>query len=321
MTKIVGQVYIYWCSYSAIWTTWWPIKRFELKSNEVVMRTLMSLLVVVLFQNSVFAQKLNRLVVSDIDDTLKISHVLSSTGKFVRALDIEAAFVGMPTLFQLIAAQPEYNTKIVYLTNAPQTVAGVPVMKYSHQSFLANNNFPVGLVALNPDWHDVNFKLNYLRQILSTEPIQELILFGDNGERDTEIYSQIQNEFSPKIKIITFIHQIYSSEPLGFLDWLLRFDRSDEAGRGKKLLPNQIGYVTPIEVALELKKQNRFHNESWNWMMQKILPKVLQSNFAVAGMAVPQTFPSYMKCSDFIWRWEITSELENFVKVIQKRCR
>lgn len=272
-------------------------------------------------QTEAFSQKLNRLVVSDIDDTLKISHVLSAGGKFIRALDTEAVSEGMPTLFQIIRVQPEYNTKFLYLTNAPQTLAGIPVMKYSHQSFLANNKFPVGSVALNPDRHDLDFKLNYLRKILSEESLQEVILFGDNGERDSEIYAQITQEFKGRMRIITFIHQIYSSEPLNFIDWLLRFDRSDEAGRGKVLQPEQIGYVTPIEVALELKNQKKLHPESWDWMIQKILPQVLSPKFAVAGMAVPQTFPSYMKCNDFVWRWGQVDELVRLQNLIESRCQ
>lgn len=285
------------------------------------MRGLVSFLFVIIIQVSLYAEKINRLVVSDIDDTLKISHVLSSTGKFVRALDTEAVFTGMPTVLQLLTVQPEYNTKVVYLSNAPQKIAGAPVMQYVHQSFLANNNFPVGPVVLNLNPQNKNHKLDYLRKILSSEPVQELVLIGDNGERDTEIYEQIQNEFSSRIKIFTFIHQIYSSDPLDFVSWLLRFDRSDESGRGKSLLAGQVGFVTAMEIALELKNQNRLHAESWDWMLQKILPRILHPEFSVAGMGTSQAFPSYMKCSDFVWKWPNTEELKPLQDLIKRQCR
>lgn len=264
--------------------------------------------------------QLKRLLISDIDDTLKVSSTLNMSDKLLRALDPTTPYLGMSQLFQLIVKQPEYLTKVIYLTNAPKELVKIPVMKYSHSTFLSYNQFPVGEVVLRENLKDENHKINYLRKILNSENVDEVILVGDNSEKDTEVYAKIVHEFSKKIKFTTFIHQVYSVEPLGFWDWAFRFSRDDQYGRGRSLEVGQIGYVTPIEVALELKNQGKFHQHSWNWLLEKILPRILNETHPLWDMTRPITFPYFKNCSDFRWQWEKTTELIPLIQKIEQNC-
>ena len=89
------------------------------------------------------AQKMSgteTLLISDIDDTIKISHILSSA-KIIRAVDVSTPFLGMSQLYQLFLNDQKGEGRIVYLSNAPTEIVGVPLMPFSHMTFLRKNNF------------------------------------------------------------------------------------------------------------------------------------------------------------------------------------
>ena len=81
------------------------------------------------------AQNKKVLLVSDIDDTIKVSHVLGTTQKFLRALDVTTAFTGMSIFYQLIVDENPNTTTVVYISNAPHDIKGIEIMKLSHEKF------------------------------------------------------------------------------------------------------------------------------------------------------------------------------------------
>jgi hypothetical protein len=253
------------------------------------------------------------LIVSDIDDTIKVSHILSVTAKFQKALDVTVPFTGMAQLYTLIINDDQMHTRIVYLSNAPKAIAGIPVLAASHRTFLALNNFPEGELNLREDIMDPNHKITELRRLLSEERPDQVILFGDNGERDTEIYHQIQSEFKD-IKIKTYIHQLYSDKTAALLPKLF-------SEKGKSVFPEQIGYVTPIEVAEDLKESALLSTKGYNWMIQNVAPVIVAEPKKAIQEFKSVTFPNFIKCRDFVWRWPLTSELKPVYNKIKERCQ
>ena len=249
------------------------------------------------------------LLVSDIDDTIKVSNILSLTSKYIRAFNITTPFTGMSQLYQLIANQHEGNIKIAYLSNAPQEIQGVEVMRISHENFLSLNEFPKGDLLLRADIKDQNHKINSIRDLVKNLKPELVIMVGDNGERDVEVYAQATKEIKAMgLQSVTYIHQVYSSK-----NWFFEV--------GKKLALDQIGFVTPFEIALDLNKKELLGQESIDWMTTEVMPSILQEEFYDLDTLGSVAFPSFMNCSDFKWTTKVPTALLPLASKINKRCR
>ena len=274
-----------------------------------------SLLLISLFSLNLNASDFPKtLLVSDIDDTIKVSHILSLAAKLGRASDVTTPFRGMAPLYRLIKHQNPQNTYIVYLSNAPQEIAGMPALEYSHKTFLGFNEFPQGAVALRADLHDQNHKINELRRLMETENPELVLLIGDNGERDPEIYHQFYREYSSKARIVTFIHQLYSTKAPFLTPGFI-------AQVGSRLYPEQIGYVTPVEISLELKNRNILGAAATQWMIDNISPAIVAERRLKWDGLGAVSFPAFKKCGEFVWKWKITADLQPLHKKIMSVCR
>lgn len=262
------------------------------------------------------------LLISDIDDTIKVSHVLNKADAASRAADVTTPFTGMAQLYQWVS-NSHTNTQIVYLSNAPEEVAGIPAFKISHQTFLNYNHFPKGELDLREDIFDQNFKITEIRRLLKSEKPDIVIFVGDNGERDAEIYHQATIEFAQSgIQFHTFIHQLYSKEKSFF-----KPDFLEELGHS--IFPEQHGFVTPIEVALQLRDDSLISSAGLQWMLQNVAPYISQEkDFKWDGLK-QITFPFFSNCADFEWATKRSegglesSEsklLEQLKQKIEKEC-
>lgn len=268
-------------------------------------------IIAILFSSNAFSYTL---IISDIDDTIKVSHVLNNAGKVANALNVTKPFTGMAQLYQLLLNQNPQASRIVYLSNAPKEVAGIPAMKLSHEAFLSYNNFPAGELDLRADIFNPHHKITELRRLLSQERPDLVILIGDNGERDPEIYYQAAREFGAKMRIVSFIHILYASKKPMLLPKFM-------AETGSKLYPGQIGYVTPVEIALELQSQKILRAEDSAWMIKNILPRILDEDSLKVETMRSLSFPFFASCDDFKWRWPLVLETAKLNQKIKKMCQ
>ena len=187
-------------------------------------------------------------------------------------------------------------------------------MHYSHLTFLQHNNFPDGVLSLREKFSDKNHKIDEIRNQVALENPDVIIFIGDNGQNDSEIYHQATAEFKQKnIEMITFIHQVYKTKK-SFLDGIV-FPEI-----GNKLLSEQIGYVTPVEIALELNQRRLLSERATTWMINKVAPNIAAEKFYNSDSMNHITFPSFQNCSEFVWRWPVTKELAPLVKKIKSVC-
>lgn len=161
------------------------------------------------------------LVISDIDDTIKTTHV-NSWEKYANAPLTDNPFPYMSDLYRSIQAD------FVYVTNAPESM-----MEESHSVFLALNHFPKGELYMRPGVFSEKDKFPTLEKIIREKQPSVVILFGDNGEKDPIVYKLIQEAF-PEIQFHTFIRWAY--------------DPYQES----RFWEYQIPFVTAGEVALHL---------------------------------------------------------------------
>lgn len=253
-------------------------------------------LVVLSFSSLLWADGV--LLVTDMDDTIKVSHVLDADSAAANAIATKNAFLGMPELYQALVKIPG-ATPMHYLSNAP-----VWLMKKSHETFLANNQFPAGELVLNPRTIDSEHKIKSLRAMIEKHRPTSMILIGDNGERDAEVYQQIREEY-PQIGGLTYIHQVYSQA--GFKN-----------STGKPLLKNQIGWVTSVDLADDLMLKGIISLADYLNVYIAVETKALEEDPTIERDA-QMFFPAWLDCRDFSVR-EISVINHELQDHIANRC-
>ncbi len=143
-------------------------------------------------------------VISDIDDTIKISNVLDKKA-LIRNTFVEPYKVakGMPEYYQRLEEQDAY---FHYVSASPWQI-------YPSMKLFMDSHYPKGTVALRyfrlTDSSLINFlqpsteyKNTQIKQIIQRYPKHQFLLIGDSGEHDPEIYASIYRQFPEAIKSI-----------------------------------------------------------------------------------------------------------------------
>lgn len=239
------------------------------------------------------------LVVSDIDDTLKVTHVLSKGGQFTSVFDNNSRFVGMAELFRLIDQSYE-DVEFHYVSLAPRFL-----MEAQHQAFLQNNGFPVDGLYTNPGIkQDPNLKQKVIRKLMSSLQPELVIYFGDNGQFDTAVYDQMSREF-PQIPSVTYIREAYSSS--GKIPYPTR--------------PGQVSFVTSLELSLDLISRGLIPESTYLPMESLVYERMLRDDgHERFGEMV---FPWWLDCRDMTWPWEMespTAKYEYIRGAVLARC-
>ncbi len=147
-------------------------------------------------------------IVSDIDDTVRITNVLDRhemlMNTFVRPLK---AVPGMASLYQHAAAVPAL--RIHYVSNAPYAL--YPLV----QQFLRGAQFPEGsmhfrAVSIKSKlWHRLlhleqanTHKTEVIESLMQDFPERSFVLIGDTGEQDPEIYGALARVHPERVRMI-----------------------------------------------------------------------------------------------------------------------
>ncbi len=237
------------------------------------------------------------IVISDVDDTLKISHVLDTIALIENSLHLENHFLGMSHLFNLLKTSG--GIQFYYVSNALDYIQGL------HEDFIQLHKYPMGPVLLRKDFGDENHKIRTISEIITQTHPTDVILIGDNSERDTEIYADLKNKF-PGLKIQIFIHQLYSVK--AFLEV------------GQPIQPGQVPYVTSVDLAFQLKKINLLSEKDYLAFIQNLIPEILkEDNDLYFG---EMAFPAWMDCRDFNSKKLDVSNflLSQYAEKLRERC-
>lgn len=222
---------------------------------------------------SVFSQTI---LISDVDDTLKSSHVLNKKDALRNTVQLRNHFYGMGELYTIVQeTKPEIN--FFYLSAAPEAL-----MEKLHKAFLTKNGFPGGELILRHTLSDKDFKIKTIRSILEKHQPQKVILVGDNGERDPYIYEQARSEY-PHIQFDIYIHQVYS------------YRARKEIG-----VPQQSGhtlFITAIDLARALVQSHYLSEEGLNQLALATIPDFFKQD--PKKELGPLFIPSWVDCRDF----------------------
>lgn len=154
---------------------------------------------------ALYSQDKGYLVISDIDDTIKDSSVLD-TKTLLRNTFLHEPKVakGMPELFKKFQRDLK-SPLFAYVSSSP--IQLLPTL----DKFIAKN-YPQGFIKLRQStaWNQVlaskeesmAHKRSSITQLLDAYPNKKLILLGDSGENDPEIYLGIYREYSQRVEAI-----------------------------------------------------------------------------------------------------------------------
>ncbi|HIO93019.1 MAG TPA: DUF2183 domain-containing protein [Leucothrix mucor] len=143
-------------------------------------------------------------IISDIDDTIKISEVLD-TKKLLKNVFVKPYVItsGMPELYQQLKEKGAY---FHYVSSSPWQI--YPSLKDFMERY-----YPKGTIVLRylrlKDSSFLSFlrssqeyKIEKVAAIVKRYPKHRFILIGDSGEHDPEIYAKIYQQFPANIKSI-----------------------------------------------------------------------------------------------------------------------
>jgi hypothetical protein len=170
------------------------------------------------------------LLVSDFDDTLKISHTTNRLRTVFRGLFAKQAYSGMAELFQ------EWGLKspFVILSSSPQVIGG------KIGRFLDRHGFPPREIWLR-DWFkqkDIrNYKQQALRRIES-RPDAHFIFIGDDAEYDPEVFAAFRDR-NPERTLAIYIRRMRGRPlPDGVIPFHSAFEIAlAELGAGRLKIP------------------------------------------------------------------------------------
>ncbi|WP_413558604.1 phosphatase domain-containing protein [Bdellovibrio sp. HCB209] len=240
------------------------------------------------------------LVISDIDDTIKVSNILSKARASGSFFDDDSRFVGMAEIYQALARQIP-DTEFHYVSLAPKVL-----MNEQHSDFLEENGFPVTQLHMNSGIkQDPEFKQKVIRQLLQEKQPDLIIYFGDNGQFDAVVYDQMMQEF-PQIPALAYIREAYS-----------KLNESKHP-----TMPGQIGFVTSVEVVLDLISRRLLPVSDYR-PIQDIVYDRLQKDDGSENFG-PMVFPKWQDCRDFVWKWEVKNPPQKLIEIInaiEARCK
>jgi len=126
-------------------------------------------------------------VISDIDDTVKVTEVFSGIKAVLRNTFLRA-FKPVPGMSELFNSWDRlYGASFFYVSKSP------PELHEPLSEFLRNEGFPVSSLHLCPllGRNRANFKLRQVQSLLAQFPGRRFVLVGDSGEKDAEVYAAV----------------------------------------------------------------------------------------------------------------------------------
>ncbi len=153
--------------------------------------------------------KTNLVVISDIDDTIKISRMRAGWNVFAEALHVleKHSFSGMPELYNALSDHGK-GMKVGYIS------AAIPLTAFLGEDFVKANEFPNDFFQNRKDIFTsvLDYKVSAIATFIrSSDPKKQFILLGDNGEHDPEVFNQlmVMPDIRPRLSKL-YIHRLYS---------------------------------------------------------------------------------------------------------------
>ena len=154
-------------------------------------------------------------VVSDIDDTIKISHVTNKSS-LVKGLFFDD--------YKPAPGMPEYYRELAVAGACFHYVSASPWQLYPSLAPFLGKYFPFGCLSQRHFYigdqsfvkffrSSMQYKITTISRLLERYPLRQFILIGDSGEKDPEVYLQIAKHYPRQVSSI-LIREVYTGSDL-----------------------------------------------------------------------------------------------------------
>jgi len=238
------------------------------------------------------------LIISDIDDTIKRTNVIGK--RFLwGGVQTKNPFFGLNALYNALICHDLGGTKykdcvttqgaghspdikLVYVTGAPS------FLKNFGRRFVKNSDFPIADVIGKPGFGQdtKTFKIAKIAEVIdASADLSDLVLIGDNGEFDADVYEEIASRYG-HLNITTYIHTLYS----------LKINHENRAGKtGHKIYQGQIPYLTAVDLGIDLYAKGFIKKSDFTKNFTKALSISMSRDEDVYKSLIPQ----WIQCDYF----------------------
>lgn len=233
------------------------------------------------------------LIVSDVDDTVKMTDVLGSKPTVViNGLFKEKAFAGMSELYNEMAKIEE--TDVYYVSGSPKMI------RFRVDEFLEENQFPQrkNLILKDKMSDDTyEYKTTEIKKLIAQLNPDKVILIGDDTEYDPEVYKNIQ-EAHPNLVEAVYIRSVKGRDDV------------------------QTSFFSPVEIAAHEFVDGRLGKEAIGSSLQGFVKQTHDSGIALKKRYCPKEGRAQLeelkaKVADA----EIVSLLDKAQSKIIKSCK
>lgn len=144
-------------------------------------------------------------IISDLDDTIKITNTRDTSARNYNALFNSDAFLGMSDLM----SQMETYTNGLYYVSASPKLINSRIQRFFRKNDLNVSDFYTRRLSDLGDKE--GFKMRSISQILD-QTGEDVILIGDDSEADELVYTKIKNLYPDRV-LATYIHNVYNEAP------------------------------------------------------------------------------------------------------------
>lgn len=210
-------------------------------------------------------------IISDLDDTIKITHVASPVAATVNGVFRKRVFTGMP---EFLREARSYSSELHILTASPGFISK------SVRRTLESSGIDYDSVAFkNPFKKEdkISYKLRKIKEILDRSP-NDFILLGDDVDKDPEVFLKAQELFPNRI-LRSYIHVV----------------------RNRQLPGGSVTYYTAADLALRESLEGRLSVESADEILDHLL---MSSSFN-------RVIPRFAHCPQErrTWDWQLETVL------------
>lgn len=210
-------------------------------------------------------------IISDLDDTIKITHVSSPASAALNGIFKKKVFTGMPGFLEEARL---YSEELHILTASPGFI------KRSVHRTLRSNGILFDSVAFKNPLHfegKIHYKVRKITELLEKSS-HDFILIGDDVDKDPEVFDEIMKLFPERI-VAAYVHVV----------------------RGREIPEGSIRYWTAADLALYEAAAGRMTLESASKVMEQLL----------AEGDLDRIIPDFADCpvEQNVWDWQLETDL------------
>lgn len=186
------------------------------------------LVVFLLFSSLSFAQTA---IVSDLDETLKISHLNRPLRALYTALFSQKIYAGMDVFLE--QAQT-YAPDLYVLTASPK------IFRRNIEKLIRHHDLDVKELLTRRGLEDkYMYKFSSVERVLKENSYEDLILIGDDRELDAKVYSDFERHYPNRVKAI-YIHVVVKRDlPKNTLPYFTAFDLAIRENNARRMSAEQ----------------------------------------------------------------------------------